>query len=94
MRLVAGIAWVFGSLLAWAIPCNLFAATIDYLARQGVRIPTGLNVVYTSVAISGLLCIPSLVAVMAIRGKLPWTTSRHSVESRTVSDHDLPCENR
>jgi hypothetical protein len=87
-RLAAGIAWVVGSLLAWAIPCNLFAFTIDYLVRRGARIPAELYMIYNIVAISGCLCILPFVAVLAIRGKLPWTASWHSVEPSAVPDRD------
>jgi len=74
-RLLIGIGWVIASLLLWAIPCNLFTMVVHDLAGRGLIRLTGVDVAYNVVAISGCLIIPATAAVMAMRGKLPETSS-------------------
>jgi hypothetical protein len=80
-HIIAGIAWVVGSLAAWAVVCNLYSYVVFmYLANERqVRIPVWMDVdVYNWVAVGGIVLIPPAVAVLAIRGYLPGTGRRAS----------------
>jgi hypothetical protein len=72
-RVLAGIAWVVISLLLWAIPCNLLYLVIEYSGRHSIHIPAGVDFVLSFVPATGMLIILPLTAVLALRGKLPWT---------------------
>ena len=79
LHIIAGIAWVIGSLIAWGTACNLFAFVYAYLVNeQQVRFPDWIDSVYISTAIGGSLLIPPFVAVLAIRAYLPGTGGRGS----------------
>jgi hypothetical protein len=73
MRILAGFAWVVVSLLLWAIPCNLLYFGVEYCDRHGVHIPSEVEFVLNVVLAAGPLTILPLTAVLAMRGKLPWT---------------------
>ena len=78
-RLIAGIAWVIGGLLVLCVlPGNVFFLGIDYLERNGSRVPDEVLMTYSIVAFAGMAIIPSFFAVMALRGKLPGTRPRDS----------------
>ncbi len=72
-RGIAIIMWLIASLLIWAIPCNLALFTIEYLERRGIHVPSIVETVYNVVAVLGCLLILPAIAVLGIRGKLPWT---------------------
>src|SRR5262245_47020447 len=86
MRILAGIAWVVVSLLLWAIPCYLLYFGIEFLDRQGVRISPEVNFYLRLVPASGVVTILPLTAVLAMRGKLPWTGPRNSDGEGSVSE--------
>ncbi len=77
-RILAGIGWVIVSLLLWAIPCNLLYSSILCCDNHGIHIPSEFIFVLNLVLPSGLLILPLLTAVLAIRGKLPLTGPRNS----------------
>ena len=79
LRIVAGIAWVVGSLAAWAGVCNVFTGAWMYFQNErGVRFPGWLTDVYNWTAVGGIVLIPAVVAVLAIRAYLPGTGQRPS----------------
>jgi hypothetical protein len=79
-HILAGIAWVVGSLAAWAVVCNVFAfAVFEYLGNErSVKLPAGIDTVYNWTAVAGFVLIPAIVAMLAMRSKLPWTGARSS----------------
>ena len=79
LHIIAGIAWVIGSLIAWGTACNLFAFVYVYLVNERqVRFPDWIDIVYPAIALGGSLLIPPLVAVLAMRAYLPGTGRRGS----------------
>lgn len=74
-HIIAGIAWVVGSLIAWGVVCNLFGFVVFmYLCNERqVRLPEWTTDVYNWTAVAGAVVIPSVVALLAMRSKLPWT---------------------
>ena len=78
-RIIAGIAWVIGSLAAWASVCNAFVFVWMYLANERqVIFPEWTSDVYNWTAVGGIVLIPAVVAVLAIRAYLPGTGTRPS----------------
>lgn len=79
-RIIAGIAWVIGSLVAWAIVCNVFSFVVFmYLGNERqVKMPDGIDTAYNWTAVAGIVIIPAIVALLAMRSKLPWTGERSS----------------
>ncbi len=79
-RIIAGIAWVVGSLIAWAVVCNLFGFVVFmYLCNERqVRLSGWTTDVYNWTAVAGIVLIPPVVAVLAIRAYLPGTGRRAS----------------
>src|SRR5688500_7062447 len=81
-RIIAGIAWVVGSLIAWAVVCNVFFCSVMYLASERqVKCPAWTSDVYNWTAVGGIVLIPAIVAVLAIRAYLPCTGTRPSAAS-------------
>jgi hypothetical protein len=77
-RLIVGSAWVVGCLSIWFGLCWLIVGIIDYFDRQGMRVPEEVGMCYHFVAMIGFAAVPCVVAVMALRGKLPGTRLRES----------------
>jgi hypothetical protein len=84
-RIFASVAWVIGSMLLWAIPCNLLFFGIEYSERHGVHIPSGVDTALSVVPATGMLIIMPVVAVLALRGKLPWTGTQQEIDDAGVS---------
>ena len=78
--IIVGIVWVIGSLVAWAIVCNIFFfVVLMYLVNERqVKLPDGIDTAYNLTAVAGILVIPAIVAVLAMRSKLPGTGERSS----------------
>ncbi len=74
-RILAGTGWVIVSWLLWAMSGNLLDFSVQYCDRHRIRIPFEIDLVLSFVVLSGILIIPPLTAVLAIRGKLPLTVS-------------------
>ena len=73
-HILARIMWPLGSFFAWAAICRASVLVLDYLVNvRKVRPAEPLIVAYGVVAIGGVLVIPPVVAVLAMRSKLPWT---------------------
>ena len=72
-RIVAVIAWVIASLLLCSILGNLLLFLNDYLNRNGTPLPLGVANTLGMVPAIGLFVLLPLTALLAIRGKLPWT---------------------
>jgi uncharacterized membrane protein len=73
-RIIAGIGWVIGSLIIWAIVCNIFSFTIIYLTNERqMHFPEWTSDAYDWTAVGGIVLIPAFVALLAMRAKLPWT---------------------
>jgi hypothetical protein len=72
-RAVFIVGWLVAALLIWAIPCNLFVFLMDYFAQPGAPISPWITYPYHIIAISGVFILLPIVAVLALRGKLPWT---------------------
>lgn len=72
-RLVVGVAWTVGCFSIWYGLCYTFATVLDHLDRQGTRMPPEIGLCYNFVAMIGLAAVPCIVAMMALRGKLPGT---------------------
>jgi hypothetical protein len=79
-HIFAGIAWVVGSLIAWGVVCNVFGFVVFmYLGNErGVKLPAWSAEVFNWTEIGGIVLIPAVVAVLAIRASLPGTGKRPS----------------
>jgi hypothetical protein len=77
-RIFAGIAWVVGSLVAWAVVCNVLGFVVFmYLGNErGMNLPEWSTDVFNWTSIAGIVLIPPVVAVLAIRAYLPGTGKR------------------
>ncbi|HEY8667030.1 MAG TPA: hypothetical protein VIL86_10210 [Tepidisphaeraceae bacterium] len=79
-RIVAGIAWVVTSLIVWGAACNLFAYVV--FMRLGnermVKLPSHIDTIYNWTTAAGGVLIPTVVTMLALRGKLPGTADRSS----------------
>lgn len=74
-----GCAWVVGSLIVWGVVCNGVAAVLAYLVNERqVNLPTWSNDVYNCAAFGGVVVIPAITALLAIRAYLPGTGRRRS----------------
>ena len=90
-RIIAGIAWVVGSLIAWALVCNVFSFSFMYLANERqVKFPAWTSDVYNWTAIGGIVLIPAIVAVLAIRAYLPGTGTRPSAARGFLVESEQP----
>jgi hypothetical protein len=78
-QIAAGVGWVLLSMALWNVATN-FAARI--LIRSWDTIPVNLKEpvgnTYNFLAVGGLILIPVLTAILALRGRLPWTARRGS----------------
>jgi hypothetical protein len=78
-RIIAGIGWVIASLVVWAIVCNVVGFSLMYLVNERqVSVPAWTTDAYNWIAVGGVVLIPPVVAVLAMRGKLPGTGVRRS----------------
>jgi hypothetical protein len=79
-HIIAGIAWVLGSLIAWALICNILGFVIFiYLGNERqVKLPAGTDDAFNWASIVGLVLVPAIFAVLAIRACLPGTGARSS----------------
>ena len=77
-RIFVGIAWVVGSLIAWAVACGVFGFVVFmYLGNvRGVKLPAWSADAFNWAAIAGFVLMPAVVAVLAIRGYLLGTGKR------------------
>lgn len=74
-----GIGWVIAGVVAWGIVCNVFIATLMYLVnKRRFRFPAWTIDVYDWTAVAGIVLVPAVVAVLAMRGRLPGTGERGS----------------
>jgi hypothetical protein len=91
-RIIAGIVWVIGSLIAWAVVCNIFAFVVFiYLNNERhVKLPAGIDTVYNWTSIAGGVLIPPIVAVLPIRSYLPGTGERASKLRGFPVEHSRP----
>lgn len=78
LHIVAAIAWVVGSFVAWINACLAFgqivAASLD--ATQQGGLPDWMFRAYRLVALGGGIVIPAIVGLLAWRGYLPGTRMR------------------
>jgi uncharacterized membrane protein len=79
-HIIAGIVWVIGSLVAWAIACNVFGFVVFmYLGNERqVKLPAGIDTWFNWTSDAGIILIPAIVAVLAMRAYLPGTGVRPS----------------
>jgi hypothetical protein len=79
-RIIAGVAWAISGLLAWGVVCNIFGYVIFiYLGNERqMKLPAGIDTVFNWTSIAGIVLIPAMVAVLAIRSYLPGTGERAS----------------
>jgi hypothetical protein len=80
-HIVACVLWVVASLLVWAASLSSLVALVLIPARPWLRRSGWMEVVgntYNVIALSGLILIPSVVAYLAVRARLPWTGGRAS----------------
>lgn len=76
-RVLAGIGWVVASFVAWGVVCNVVAAVVVYLVNERrVMPPQGADTALVATMLAGVVLIPPAVAVLAMRGRLPWTGQR------------------
>ncbi len=74
----AGIAWVVASLFAWSLVGRVFAFVVfEFLGNERhVELPDWTTDVFNWTGIAGAVLIPPVVALLAMRSKLPWTGER------------------
>lgn len=79
-HIFAAIAWVVGSLIAWGVVCNVFGFVVFMYSvnERGVKLPAWSTDAFNWTSISGIVFIPAVVAVLAIRAYLPGTGKRPS----------------
>jgi uncharacterized membrane protein len=79
-HIMVGTAWVAGSFLAWVLLCNVFGFVIfEYLGNErGVTLPEAIVTAFNWTVVAGLVLVPAIVAVLAIRAYLPGTGTRPS----------------
>jgi hypothetical protein len=79
-HIIAGIGWVIVSLIAWGIVCNVFAFVVFiYLGNERqVKLPSSITTAYNWTSIAGIVLIPAIIAMLAMRSMLPWTGKRPS----------------
>lgn len=77
-RITASIAWVAGSLIAWGIVCNVFGHVVFICLgnERQVKLPAGIDTAFNWTAVAGIGLVPVVVAVLAMRSRLPWTGGR------------------
>lgn len=87
-RLIVGIAWVLASvLLLCVLPANLIEMGIDHFEHQGTRIPDEFMMGYSVVGFLSLAIVTCVVAVMALRGKLPGTRLPDPDDAEPPTNH-------
>jgi|SRR6476660_9354308 len=82
-RFLAGFAWVLGAFLIWAV---LFDAASYFVffylqGRRQIQLPAVTGMIFNVAGGAGMLIIPAVMAVLAMRSKLPGT-GRKRAESR------------
>ena len=80
-QILAGVLWVVASLVVWSAALNGLVFFVLLPLQPKLRSSGWLEVVgntYNVVAIGGAVVIPAVVAVLAIRARLPWTADRAS----------------
>ena len=80
-HILAGVLWVVASLVVWAASLSGLVAFVLIPASPWLRRSGWMEVVgntYNVVAVAGLVLIPSVVAFLAFRARLPWTGERAS----------------
>lgn len=82
LRYFVAIGWAGAGLMIWATPCNMFVYTLESMEQWGVRVPSNVHLVYSVIAFAGIFVIPPWVAVIALRGKLPFTVAGNEDTSR------------
>jgi hypothetical protein len=75
-HIIGGVGWVIASLLGWSIICQCVGFTFIYLVKHQVRFPAWTLDAYGWTALSGIVLVPCVVAVLAMRAKLPGTGGR------------------
>ena len=75
LRALIFVAWVFGSVPLWWCVLFLFNPVITYLVNERqLHLPDGFYLFFNyGLVLGGTLLIPAIVAVLALRGKLPGT---------------------
>ncbi len=72
-RILAGVGWVVGSVIAWVFVCNVVAIVASYFMRFRGGTGDFFDDVYLLTAFTGFVIVPAFVALLALRAKLPWT---------------------
>lgn len=67
-RIIVGVAWVIGGLFVWAWSVYFI---VMYVVPAAVLSPHEL--IWNALSVVGHLLVPCLLAVLAMRGKLPGT---------------------
>lgn len=80
-HILAGVLWVVASLIVWVALLNgvvdLVLIHLDRILRSSGWMEVVGNA-YNIVAIAGVVIVPTVVAILAIRARLPWTGERAS----------------
>ena len=97
-HIIAGVLWVVASLIVWGGALSVLVALVLIPASPWLRRRGWIEVVgniYNVVAVAGLVLIPSVVAFLVLRARLPWTGERASnrggfaVETQIRGDVDV-----
>jgi len=68
------IVWAAAGFWAWLGLCVLGGRIIvDQLNEASLKLPQGVVIVLSAVPMLGILIIPTFLAVLGMRGRLPWT---------------------
>jgi hypothetical protein len=91
-HIIAATAWVAGSFLAWLGACHAFGFLLfDYLGNdRGLKLSDGIVIAFNCTVVAGLVLIPTIVAVLALRAYLPGTGPRPSKKRGFPIDQTRP----
>ena len=75
-RILAGIGWVIGSMIAWILVFNIMVISCYLVTKRFASLGVlrdWLDILMLPVAYAGFVLVPTAATMLALRSKLPWT---------------------